>query len=208
MKKKISVLVAVSLLVLTFCACGTPSPTETADKFLTALKTQDSETLASVYEGESLDLLDDTEKEENDLLGDDFSDELMDDVSKKILDFDYELSDEEINEETATVKMTINTYNLGSAMSDFMEEYISQAFVKALSGASEEEIEELANTLFAEQIEKVEKDYTGTVTLNLTKSDDGWKVNRIEDDSEVLNALLGGLVDSMEKLSEDFGSDE
>ena len=202
MKKRIALLTAILLLVMMFCACGAPSPTKTVDTFLTAIKDQNSETIASVYENGSFDLLENSNDGTNGFIEDEFSEELQNAIMEKVLSFDYELFDEKINGDTATVKVTMSTYNLGAAMDEFMEQYITQALQMAFSGASDEDIEELANTLFAEQIEKAEKYYSGTAVIDLTKDDDGWKVDGLDDTGEFMNILLGGLIDSLDNISE------
>lgn len=86
--------------MISFCACGTPSPTETADTFLSAVKAQDYEKVKSVYAGKTFDILDsmgedDAEVEESESIDSSFEKELKD----KMLDFDYTLSNEIINDD-------------------------------------------------------------------------------------------------------------
>ncbi len=38
----------------------------------------------------------------------------------------------------------------------------------------------------------------------LEKTEDGWKVSQISDDSDFLNALTGGMLDAVKKISESF----
>lgn len=195
-------------MVMTFCACGSQSPTDVADTFLAAIKAQDSDAIKSVYADGALDLLGETEEESEEVLGDDFSDELEQELINKILEFDYEISNEQINGDTATVDVAISTYDFGSAMAEFASEYITQGLVLAFSGASDDEMNELANTLFEEQLEKAEKDYTGTTTLSLTKTDDGWTVDEIDEGGVFVDVLFGGLINSLENLEDSFSEDE
>ena len=56
MKKKLLAITLVMAMLAALSACGPkiPTPTETADTFLTAMKAQDSEALATVYAAETL----------------------------------------------------------------------------------------------------------------------------------------------------------
>ena len=42
----------------------------------------------------------------------------------------------------------------------------------------------------------------------LTKTDDGWKIDKIKDDSDLMNALSGGLVDAADTLSDAYDTDD
>ncbi|MCR5034343.1 MAG: DUF5105 domain-containing protein [Clostridia bacterium] len=208
------------LIVITLCfalsislyGCGdkAPTPTETADTFLTAVKAQDTETIKTVYEGETLDMLSSLEDEESES-----EDSLMDDdyfgkiLLPKMLDFDYELSNEKIDGDKATVDVKITTYDIGSAFSAFMSDYFAQALTLAFGGASDEQIEELANTIFESKMDELkEKTYSETVTLDLVKKDDVWKVAEIDEDSEFLNALSGNMIKTLDKLEEIYSFEE
>ncbi len=97
-------------------------------------------------------------------------------------------------------------YELGSAFTLFMGEYISQAFGLALAGSSEEQMEEPAINIFEEKFKELEeKDYHETVKLHLEKTDEGWKVSEIDEDSPFLNAVSGGMLNAVKEISESFG---
>ena len=58
MRKHIAIILAIFAAVFFLGGCGsTPTPTETTDTFLQALKAQDAEKMATVYEESDLDLL-------------------------------------------------------------------------------------------------------------------------------------------------------
>lgn len=197
--KKISVFVLAMTLAFSLSACGSPSPSDCADSFLSAVKTQDKEKLAEVYAGESFDIIEDQEA--------DMPASVQKLLISKLFDFDYEISDEKIDGENATVQVTLKTYHLGDSISAFLSEYISQGLALSLSGASEEKLNDLAETLFTEQLEKQkEKNFEKTVTLSLTKKDDAWQVNQIEEGSEFFDAITGGVISSIEELEDSFGN--
>ena len=55
-----------------------------------------------------------------------------------------------------------------------------------------------------------EKSYEKTVPMKLTKVEGDWKVAKIEDDSEFMNGMFGGMIDivkEFEKLGESLNGD-
>ena len=56
--------------------------------------------------------------------------------------------------------------------------------------------------------ELTEKTYSETVTLDLVKQDDVWKVCIIDDDSDVLNAICGNMFKTLEQLEDTYSFDE
>lgn len=204
MKKKLLFVLAAVTIIMTFSACGAPGPTETADTFMTAIKEKDAETVKSVYAGKTFDLLQETDKESDDA----FEGTLDDTLAEKIFDFDYKLSDEKIDGDKATVKVSITTYDLGGAIEDFVSEYLTQAITLSFSGASDKQIEKLSETLLAKHMKKVEKDYNGTATIHLTKKDGKWQIDKFDDNGDFINALSGGVVESIKNIEEIYDTGE
>ena len=50
-------------------------------------------------------------------------------------------------------------------------------------------------------MKKVEKDYNGTATINLTKKDGKWQIDKFDDNGDFINALSGGVVESRTKVA-------
>ena len=199
MKKKLFVITVIMAMLACLYACGPgiPTPAETADTFLTALKEQDSETLATVYEGGELDLLDKAaESDESDEAEDSSLNDVYEEQLKPILlDFDYEISNEQINGDNASVDVKIKTYSIGEAFSAFFEDYISEAFVLAFSDVTEEELDTLASTILSKKLDELaEKDYEKSATLTMSKVDGKWMVNELETGDEIVDGLTGGLM--------------
>lgn len=201
MKKIIAVaLVAVFCLgVLAGCSSA-PSPTQVTQNFLDAVKASDSEEIQNSYSNGSFSFEDMTSSEASEE-GTQLNEETANALSSKLLEFDYELSNEQINGDTATVDVAITTYPLGDAFSSFFSDYLSQAFAAALSGASQDELSEIASGILLEKINAMEKTYSGTATISLTKVDDQWKVDQIDQNGDFMNVLTGGLVDTVNRLA-------
>lgn len=210
MKKKLAVITIIMAMLLCICSCGSkiPTPTETADSFLTALKEQDNETLPTVYSGGSLDLLEEASEAED-------SGEVVEDTGltrvfeeqmiPKMLDFDYEISNEKIDGEKAAVDVKFTTCKIGDAFTAFFGEYITQAFVLAFSDASEKDLDSMATTILSGKLADLsEKNYEKTATLSLTMVDGKWMVDEIKPGDEVIDGLTGGLMTAFGNLAETF----
>lgn len=203
MKKIIAVLV-VFILSFGLVSCGEPSPTDQVDAFLQAIKTQDAESLKTLYAGGDFSILEDTESDDEkfDKL---FEEKLM----PKLLDFDYTLSNEKIKDDKATVDVAFTTYNMGNAITSFMTNYFTQAFTMALSGSSNEQLESLAVTLLTTEINKLDsKDYKQTVTISLSKKDDTWIIDGFEENGDFYNAITGGIIEAGKNLEDAYDFDE
>ena len=212
MKKRLFVITIVMAMLAALSACGPkiPTPTETADTFLTAVKAQDSETLATVYAGGNLDLLEaaaesdeSAEANEDSGLTKVFEEQMM----PKMLDFDYELSNEQIDGDKATVDVKITNYSIGDAFTAFFSDYISQAFMLAFSDTSEEELDSLATTILSGKLaELTEKKYEKTATLSLSMKDDKWVVDEIQTGDDIVDGLTGGLVTAFANMEDAFSA--
>ena len=217
MKRKLLVITAIMVMMAVLSGCGSkiPTPTETTDSFLQALKSQDAEAIAGVYDGTDVDLLeaasDSAEDNETDVDSETTDTGLEavyeEQMLPKMLDFDYELSNEQIDGDKATVDVKITTYRIGDAFTAFFSDYISQAFMLAFSDASEEDLDALATTILSGKLADLsEKTYEKTATLSLSMKDDKWVVDNIEDSDEFLDAITGGLVTSMKTMTDAFSA--
>ena len=65
----------------------------------------------------------------------------------KVLEFDYTFGEETINDDKATVDVTITTYNFTSMFSDMLTDLYSKAIELAFSGLTEEELEKQVNAM-------------------------------------------------------------
>ena len=217
MKRKLLVITAIMVMIAVLSGCGPkiPTPTETTDSFLQALKSQDAEAIAGVYDGTDVDLLeaasDSAEDNEPDVDSETTDTGLEavyeEQMLPKMLDYDYELSNEQIDGDKATVDVKITTYRIGDAFTAFFSDYISQAFMLAFSDASEEDLDALATTILSGKLADLsEKTYEKTATLSLSMKDDKWVVDNIEDSDEFLDAITGGLVTSMKTMTDAFSA--
>ncbi len=204
MKKIIMPFVILILTMGLLCSCGGATPTETVDSFLSAVKAEDSETINSIYSDKTFKFGNELYAADSD---DEFTNELREKLIPKVLDFEYEIDNEKIDGDKATVDVTFKTYNLGSTLTSFMSEYMSQAMALAFSNALDEQIESLAETLLKSNVDTMEKNYTDTTSISLTQRDGTWIIDKFEENGDFYNAFLGGAVDAVNDLEEayDFG---
>ncbi len=195
MKKFLSVMIVVSMLIVMMTGCsGEKSPTDVAREKIESYKVN----AESILNGE----------EDSDAMG------LGEDVEKKIIDlimgFEYTVENEVIDGDKATVDVTIKTCEIGDMFKTAMGNYMSQAFGLALAGASEEELEEKAMEAFTTAIDEMssEKTFEKTFTVNLTHGDDGWKVEELDNNEEFLNAVAGGLMEVVNDMDSWFSDME
>ena len=131
-------------------------------------------------------------------------------LEDKLTAFDYTLSNEVIDGDKASVDVTVTTYDLGAATRTALGEYLQQAIGLAFAGASEEYMTELLNDTLKDNYEPLtEKEFEETVTLNLVKVDDEWKVADANENEEAIDGLFGGLISAFTDFENAFsGSDE
>ena len=204
MKKKLCSLLLILALVLSFSACSTPSPTEVTTAFLQAVKEQNTEDMADLYAEGSWSLSEEAGEEADLEEDDELSQYFVDEVFPKLLEFDYEVLEEKIDGEKAAVDVKITTYNLGDTFTAFVGEYLTQAFALAFSDADEDAITALGTSLFKEKAAVMEKTYTETVSIPLSQVDGAWVVDEIDEESPLINALTGGLIDALDTLENSF----
>lgn len=208
--RKIFSILLIFVLAASFSSCGSaPTPKDTAGKFLTAVKAKDAEGIRTVYDGSySEDELIGTVES---LLGESEEGEADEEATKqfeeKLFDFDYTIGEERVDGENAEVDVTFKTYDFGTMLGQYLQRAMTEMLSAAFSGASEEEIEAIGTKLLAEELTNLtEKSYEKTVPMKLIKVKDEWKVAKIEDDSEFLNAMLGGMIDVVKEFDE-LGND-
>lgn len=206
--KKIAIALVTAMVLAMGCllvGCSEESPSDVTKTYLDALKSQDSDAYSKVYaDGDANPLSQGFAGVDSSKLTDD--QKAIPEMTEKMLDFDYTIGEEQVDGDKATVKVTIKTYKLGDAFSKSVEDYLSKAVKKALSGkVDEDEMSDLMMECFSDQLGKLkDKDYEKTTTFNLTNGDDGWTIDELTDDQ--IDVLTGGLVKAASKLADGTSS--
>lgn len=207
--RKILVILLSAVMILTLCSCGGASPTNTAENFLNAVKAGDAEAIAEVYVDSDFDILNAASDSDEEDAASETSDSLTmvyeEQLLPKLQDFDFEISNEQIDGDSATVEVKFTTYKIGEAFSEFFGEYLTQAFALVFSDPSDEQMDEIAGSIMSEKVGALtEKSFEKTATMKLVKKDNQWLVEKISDDSDLLDAMSGGLVTMVQSLDESF----
>ncbi len=201
-----------AVLAAGLCGCGgktgavkNQTPTEATKTFLEALKAQDTKAMGQVYAGEPMDFLAAAQPADGE---DDLTKALRETLTEKWYDFDYELSKAVPGEDknTATVGMSITTYDMDKIFERFYKKLVSTT-LEQFSGSGKpltaQEQEDLAREVLQQELnDATEKDYTVQTSLSLTKSGDGWKVDKIKEDSSFVDAVTGGTIAVLQNLEE------
>ncbi|MBR3785650.1 MAG: hypothetical protein IKJ77_04535 [Firmicutes bacterium] len=190
--KKIFITILMGIMILAMCSCGTVSPTETVDQFMTAYKAKDNETAQAVYSGKV------------DAFAKSF-DGYGATVADKILGFEYNIVEENIDGEKATVKVEITTYELGKAFEAAAEEMLTAAFAAAFGEMTDEEANEISMKALDEECTKLEKKtYKTTCVINLSLVDDVWMIDEFKENGSFYKAIFGGMIEITESWSAGF----
>ncbi|MEG2936644.1 MAG: DUF4878 domain-containing protein [Clostridium sp.] len=171
---KLMIMMIFSIALLT--GCGAKSPTDVVTTYFSEIKKGDNaevEKLLSESMDEELENEDDTDKEENPEI-----EKAMKNLMKKL---DAKVVSEEINEDTAMVEVEVSGVNY----SNILLQVFQESFANMFSGVEMTD-EEMDNMLLEKMKAAEVEDRTGVV--NLTKSDDQWK---IETDEDLMGLVLG-----------------
>ena len=179
----------------------------TATEFLEAVKSVDLETLEKDYAGN----VDDINLETIDSTADfpeldDLDSQITNSHVERLREFDYSLGEPTISNEQATIPLTIKTFGYSSLIEKWrigFKDYCDKNVFtnpEEMAQLDTEELEGQNANAFAQVPDS--KDYTGRITLNLTKDDNNkWMVNELT--GEELDTFFGGIEAFVKQIEED-----
>ena len=132
--------------------------------------------------------------------------ELYETFKKTLGDFDYKIINETIEGDKAYVTVVIDTYDMGSALSEAATEYLGQILSMVLNGASEEDMRKFLYELFDKKINEAVKNgktYSQMATVPLKLEDNKWVLFDL-DNTDLINALLGNLIDTIGSINNEM----
>lgn len=185
-KKIITILFTLILLV----ACAKPeSPSNVVEKYLKDIK---KDVIKALNKTDFVVSNDDKE--------------LYETFKKTLGDFDYTIVNETIEGDKAYVTVVIDTYDIGSALSEAATEYLGQILSMVLNGASEEDMRKFLYELFDKKINEAVKNgktYSQMATVPLKLEDNKWVLFDL-DNTDLINALLGNLIDTIGSINNEM----
>jgi hypothetical protein len=133
--------------------------------------------------------------------------DVFDKFALMLRDFDYEITEEKVDGDTAEVEVAITTYDYQGMLRKLLAKMSGKALGLAMSYDSKEELVEDLKVDFIKKLgpaldktKEEGKDKTTTVKVNLTRDGDEWKIDELND--ETINALTGGLMYEVAGLAE------
>lgn len=193
--KKITLILISTLLVFILAACSSAvTPKEVVEKGITSIKELNLIQIQKYFNTDEI-------SDENDILGEDFEVENMEIFALMTKNISYEVIDEKIDGDEATVKAKITNIN----MTVIMGEYITQALALAFSqigqtDVDEDEIQKQMEDLLVDLLSKEDNEMITTeVDVKLNKVDKDWKIDLNDD---LVNALFGGLSGVIDEFQE------
>ena len=202
MKKRVVLVIFAVFSLLLFCSCGEKSPSAIVDEAAVAFQNQDTEALAELYNGK-VDLESFFTQEDASSA---MESEAINALADKLCDFDYEILGESIDGDKAEVDVKLTTYDFATVATETLSQVFTMAFSMAFSeDYDESKSEELFNTVLLGKLgEQTEKTKSATVTIPLTKTESGWKIDKLSDDKEFMDALSGGGYSAVEEFADSF----
>ena len=112
---------------------------------------------------------------------------------EKIQDFDYEVKDEKVDGDAATVKVQITTYNFGTAYKEMYQQVVKDTNSGKLTSKTDLN-DYIYKMMFNKMNALTKKDYKKTVSIQCTKNEDGdWETD-VDTNSNLKDAMLGGIM--------------
>ena len=204
------IIALLSVMLIVGCQAKA-TPTKVVEKFLTAVKEKDEETLAEVYEGEL---------SEFDTLGSwidslvskykltDEQKEVVTTVKDAMYDFDFEVLEEEINEDKteAKVKVKILTHKFSTIYTKIVQDFLQKFTELSIDKATKEEKAQALIDVIKDNFEDTgAKSKESNLTLNLKKNEKGkWIVEKLS--TSKFNRFKGGIQAAIDEFGDIFGS--
>ncbi|MCI9084515.1 MAG: hypothetical protein HFH46_02725 [Bacilli bacterium] len=180
--KKILVIIFSALFILTGCDSKLDNtPTKKVEEFLNNYQSLDSKVMEDL----------DTTLAADPDLNEDNKSEYKEFMKKHYQDLKYEIKDEKIDGDKATVETEITVRNYTKSVAD-AENYKSENTAE-FNGEDGNYDATLFSTYRLDELKKVTDTETYTITFNLTKQDDIWKLEDLSDeDLNKINGLYAG----------------
>ncbi len=195
MKRKMTVALALVALMC-LCACGSDpevTPTDTVNQFLQAIQKDDISLTEDLYEDGTFDLSAAAwpqQQDDEDTSSEAFVKMMQDDFYPKLINFDYEVTGEEISGSKATVTLDVSAYALGDAMFQGYKDYFQDAPEEDGEVVFDEDA--LAKDIQTNFRKETKKSVKTTIEITMSVKNDKWVIDTLSDDA--VDALTGGMV--------------
>lgn len=195
MKKPIKITI-LALVFSLFLGCSKKmpeiTPTKATEEFIQTTITTTSSMLKQMFEN----------------VDDESTKEIANAMTKIVEESSFTISNEVINDNTASVDVTISAYDLGSVFKDFLDGAMAKAMEIVQEGKliTDEEITQLLLNYFNEIVEETKNNgktfqTTFTINYNLDENGTAW-VPDLNDtlNQQISNAITGNLITTLNEL--------
>jgi hypothetical protein len=180
-KTYLPALIAVLVFAVGLSSCGAPSPSDVVTAEFNRLSKVESAQFAEELKTDGLGVV------------------IPDDFLKQLQSFTFAAGEEIITEDTATVALTITTYDFGSVYTAVREKYLEEYYTRSNKNQTDKEVlQELFDAFFAAAAD-ADFSYSKTLIFSLSKIDGKWALENLsEEESNAFgDALWGGLLSAM-----------
>lgn len=194
MKKRTLLFIFSVLTMLCLIGCGgqtDSNPGEVTSSFLNALQRQDYSS-AKQYYAENLDNFPNFKNKVEDI-----SPKVANELFGKMADFSYTVEKVTIDPNDAskaTVNVTFRCYDLGKTFESIILDYLETDLTMTFNGAKDDEILQQAETIVMDNLSSVKQDFNRTIPIALTLEDNTWKVDKLDSNPDLMNALSGNIL--------------
>lgn len=122
----------------------------------------------------------------------------------KLADFTYSIESTFIDSNSpsqATAYVTIDYYDVGKTFETTLLEYIKNDISMTYDGKKDDDIRKQADEIITEVLDKSSKETLSHIPVSLVLKDSSWKVTKLSENPELLNALTGNILTAIEKLT-------
>ena len=201
MKKLVSTAMAIVLAVsLTGCS-GRASAESVVEDAIQAFQNADAEAIEQYWGDADFSSSNETAQE------DAYTQQLLEQLAEN-LTYQITESTEDENAGTAMVTVEFTNIDMSAVLAEWMGEMFSRALGYAFLPTEQQPSEEELNTMSMESLSSIMEEHaddkvTNTVDISLDLVDNAWK---IDSSDTVINAMMGGLIDSFTSLEESLGT--
>ncbi len=194
MKKQILLFIFSTLIAFCLIGCSKnpdSNPGEVTNSFLEAMQHQDYSSVKQYY-AENVDNFPNFKNKVEDI-----SPKVANELFGKIADFSYTVDQVTIdpnNNSKATVTVTFRCYDLGQTFQSIVLDYVDKDVTMTFDGAKDDEIIKEAEPIIIDKIDQSKQNFIVTVPITLTLEDNVWKVDKLTDNPDLINALSGNIL--------------
>lgn len=201
MKKRTLFLIFSTFIVLCLVGCNNGperNPGETTSSFLQAMQHQDYSSVKTYY-AENVDNFPNFKNKVESI-----SPQVANKLFSKMADFTYTVEQVTIdsNDPTkATATVTFRCYDLGKAFESIVLDYLDTDLTMTFNGAKDDEIVKEAEDVIVTRIDESKQDFVESIPISLSLKDNSWKVDKLESNPDLMNALSGNILYTIRSLT-------